>query len=140
MTKLMNRKLNKKGFTLAELLIVVAIIAILVAIAAPLFVGALDEANESVRKANIRAVKSAAIAEILLHPEKYGVISNTDGGTTNDSWLAKANVSSNGDISWVGGSANAAITAQDSGADKCERQDNGGYYVEVFITDLDLSD
>lgn len=37
MMKLMNKKLTKKGFTLAELLIVVAILAILVAVSIPIF-------------------------------------------------------------------------------------------------------
>ncbi|MEG2851211.1 MAG: prepilin-type N-terminal cleavage/methylation domain-containing protein, partial [Raoultibacter sp.] len=37
---------DKKGFTLAELLIVVAIILVLVAIAIPVFTGAMDSANK----------------------------------------------------------------------------------------------
>ena len=45
---------NKKGFTLAELLIVVAIIAVLVAIAIPIFVNQLEKANEATDAANIR--------------------------------------------------------------------------------------
>ena len=36
-------KRNKKGFTLAELLIVVAIVAVLVAIALPVFTAQLDK-------------------------------------------------------------------------------------------------
>ncbi|MEG1429394.1 MAG: prepilin-type N-terminal cleavage/methylation domain-containing protein, partial [Hydrogenoanaerobacterium sp.] len=39
---------NKKGFTLAELLIVVAIILVLVAIAIPLFTSATESANKAV--------------------------------------------------------------------------------------------
>ena len=46
---------NKKGFTLMEMLIVVAIIAVLVAIAIPTFNGALTKAKESTDVANIRA-------------------------------------------------------------------------------------
>lgn len=45
---------SKKGFTLAELLIVVAIIAVLVAIAIPIFVNQLEKARESTDAANIR--------------------------------------------------------------------------------------
>ena len=60
---LRNRR-NRKGFTLAELLIVVAIIAVLVAIAVPLFVGALGKAQEARDNANIRAVRSAAVVRI----------------------------------------------------------------------------
>ena len=48
-------KTNKKGFTLAELLIVVAIIAVLVAIAIPVFTAQLEKSREAVDAANIRA-------------------------------------------------------------------------------------
>ncbi len=47
-------KKNNKGFTLAELLIVVAIIAVLVAIAIPIFTNQLEKARESTDAANIR--------------------------------------------------------------------------------------
>ena len=63
---LRNRR-NRKGFTLAELLIVVAIIAVLVAIAIPLFLGALDDAEKRTFEANQHSVKSAAVAYILSH-------------------------------------------------------------------------
>lgn len=57
---------EKGGFTLAELLIVVAIVLVLVAIAVPVFTGALDKANEAVKAANIRSIKSEASAMYLL--------------------------------------------------------------------------
>lgn len=46
---------NKKGFTLMEMLIVVAIIAVLVAIAIPVFNGALTKSKEAADVANVRA-------------------------------------------------------------------------------------
>ena len=55
------KKLNKKGFTLAELLIVVAIIAVLVAISIPVFSAQLEKSREAVDAANLRA----AYAEIM---------------------------------------------------------------------------
>ncbi len=49
------KKMNKKGFTLAELLIVIAIIAVLIAIAIPTFSGALENARLQTDHANIRS-------------------------------------------------------------------------------------
>lgn len=58
---------NKKGFTLAELLIVVAIIGVLVAISIPIFTSQLEKSREAVDEANIRnayaVVQSAALTE-----------------------------------------------------------------------------
>ena len=54
--KLEQKKLRKKkGFTLAELLIVIAIIAVLVAIAIPTFTSALNTAKKTADDANVRA-------------------------------------------------------------------------------------
>ncbi len=51
----MFKKLNKKGFTLAELLVVVAIIGVLVAISIPIFTSQLEKAREATDAANIRS-------------------------------------------------------------------------------------
>ena len=59
------KKLNKKGFTLAELLIVVAIIAVLVAIAIPVFSSQLEKSREAVDAANIRAAYAEISADAL---------------------------------------------------------------------------
>lgn len=56
---------NSQGFTLVEILVVVAIVAILVAIAIPLFLNHAKQAKISADKENIRSAKSAAIAEYL---------------------------------------------------------------------------
>lgn len=49
------KQTNRKGFTLAELLIVVAIIAVLVAIAIPVFTKQLHNARVATDQANLRA-------------------------------------------------------------------------------------
>lgn len=64
------KKLNKKGFTLAELLIVVAIVGVLVAISIPIFSGKLDKAKIATNQANIRAAKAAAVADYLTDGDK----------------------------------------------------------------------
>ena len=56
---------NKKGFTLAELLVVVAIVAILVAISVPIFTTQLGKARRATNQANMRAAKVAAISQYL---------------------------------------------------------------------------
>lgn len=58
-------KTNKKGFTLAELLIVVAIIAVLVAIAIPVFTSQLEKAREAVDAANLRAAYAEVLSDVL---------------------------------------------------------------------------
>lgn len=57
---------ERGGFTLAELLIVVAIILVLVAVAVPVFTGAMNDANKSVAVADIRSARSQASAQFLL--------------------------------------------------------------------------
>ena len=69
-----------KGFTLAELLIVVAIIGVLVAIAIPIFNGQLEKSREAVDAANIRSQYAEVISDALLDgtsvngSEKYGAV------------------------------------------------------------------
>ena len=71
----MNRK---KGFTLAELLIVVAIIGVLVAVSVPIFTAQRSKAVDAVNKANIRAAKSMALA--AFYDDKTGYVrSDTTG-------------------------------------------------------------
>ena len=58
-------KKNKKGFTLAELLIVVAIIAVLVAISIPIFSKLLEKSRDAVTIANIRNAYAEAMTEYV---------------------------------------------------------------------------
>lgn len=58
----MKKMKNKHGFTLAELLIVVAIIAVLVAISIPIFTNQLEKSREAVDAANIRAAYAEVVA------------------------------------------------------------------------------
>lgn len=61
----MRKRLNKKGFTLAELLIVVAIIGVLVAISIPIFTSQLEKAREATDEANIRSIYAQLSADVL---------------------------------------------------------------------------
>ncbi len=59
------KKNNKKGFTLAELLIVVAIIAVLVAVAIPVFSTQLEKSRDAVTTSNLRAAYAEAMTEMI---------------------------------------------------------------------------
>ena len=56
---------NKKGFTLMEMLIVVAIIAVLIAIAIPTFTSQLEKSREATDAANIRAAYAECAASMV---------------------------------------------------------------------------
>ncbi len=85
-----NSKNNDRGFTLAELLIVVAIIGVLVAISIPIFSGQLEKSRRAVDISNARSIRSAITlalnngdleirddtTEIVLHVSR----DKTDGG------------------------------------------------------------
>lgn len=76
------KKMNNKGFTLMEMLIVVAIIAVLVAIAIPVFTNQLEKAREATDMANIRSAYAEVMACALTGEEgtANGVTrSETDG-------------------------------------------------------------
>lgn len=73
------KKTNKKGFTLAELLVVVAIIAVLVAIAIPIFTSQLEKAREATDLANLRAAYAECTASVLTEEKNNDVTLNTDG-------------------------------------------------------------
>ena len=63
---------KRKGFTLAELLVVVAIIAVLVAIAIPIFTSQLEKSREATDAANIRSQYAQVMTDAI-----------TDGGNVN---------------------------------------------------------
>lgn len=62
-------KRNRLGFTLAEILIVVAIIAVLVGISIPLFTSQLAKSKVATNQANIRAAKASANANYLTYEQ-----------------------------------------------------------------------
>lgn len=89
MNKLMNTKLNKKGFTLAELLIVVAIIAVLVAIAIPVFTTQLEKSRDAVDMANVRAAYAEAASAYLTDQDSSTDVTyayKIDGKSTDAKW------------------------------------------------------
>ncbi len=71
---------NKKGFTLAELLVVVAIIGVLVAISIPVFNSQLEKSRRAVDISNARSIQSALSVMINSGDIDLSTATGTDKG------------------------------------------------------------
>ncbi len=69
-------KQNKNGFTLMEMLIVIAIIAVLIAVAIPVFASQLEKAREATDLANVRSAYAQVSTEALLGDSETTVTVN----------------------------------------------------------------
>lgn len=74
---------NKKGFTLAELLVVVAIIGVLVGVSIPIFTSQLTKSRQATNMANLRSAKAAAIGDYMAnsHRGEYTYVYDVEQGT-----------------------------------------------------------
>lgn len=84
-------KKNNKGFTLAELLIVVAIIAVLTAIAIPVFTQQLEKSREATDMSNLRAAYAEVMAEYLANGATGTPSATVTARQTISSWQNPAN-------------------------------------------------
>lgn len=75
-----------KGFTLMEMLFVIAIIAILIAIAIPVFAGQLERAREATDAANIRSAYAEVLAEAMTATSDATVTRTVTLTQTQDDW------------------------------------------------------
>lgn len=103
----MKKLKNSKGFTLMEMLIVVAIIAILVAIAIPTFTNQLEKAREAADLANLRSAYAEVIAASLTDatPEaNTGVTKDDTAGAGKYTWTKTVEASKQ-KSTWISGSA-----------------------------------
>ena len=104
---------DKKGFTLAELMVVVAIIGVLVAVSVPIFNSQLEKSREATDLANVRSAYAQIMTEVIgtennpepipvkLKQKQYGwqtglpitVGGITFNGTGNDNWIGTPDAS-----------------------------------------------
>ena len=88
----MKKLMNKKAFTLMEMLIVVAIIAVLVAIAIPTFTNSLEKAKQATDVANVRAAYAQMQVEYMT--ENTGLPSANAGKSATSAWTKDTKVES----------------------------------------------
>lgn len=121
----MKKAISRGGFTLAELLIVLAIIAVLITILIPVFSASMEKSREAVDLANVRSayakVTVAGLTGDTASPNANGVIFMHDrwyinvpltqqqAGWQNGGDLTVGSVSSNDPLHWVGSPAPGSI-------------------------------
>lgn len=130
---------NKKGFTLMEMLIVVAIIAILVAIAIPTFTAALGRAKAATDLANIRSGYANAQVLAITDGKAATYVLNKDGtvSTTATDAYKTAGTSKNAPADSTVGGKFAVDTANETSTDtkKVAWAENKGVSYVVTVAD-----
>ena len=110
-------KKNNKGFTLAELLIVVAIIAVLTAIAIPVFTTQLEKSREATDLANLRSAYAEQMTELLTWDGSATISEITvHAQQTQSNWQNNADSTTNTIAGGVSG-AEVNVTAKVKGND-----------------------
>jgi type IV pilus assembly protein PilA len=83
----MNKKLNNKGFSLVELIIVIAIMAILVGVLAPQFIKYVEQSRRSTDIQSATEIREAILADIA-----DGVNPGTSGGAFDGSTVKATSI------------------------------------------------
>ena len=128
---------TKRGFTLMELLIVVAIIVVLVAISIPIFTKQLEKSRETTDIANMRAAKAAAVTAYL-SDSKIGSTQIGDGQSGTATLYYDAD---KGELKDSAGDINAYGKGTDTVGNKDNTQfgyvpkEAAAKYITVTITD-----
>ena len=138
MIQMLRKRLDRKdeGFTLIELMVVVLIIAILLAIAIPTFLGARSRAQNRSAQSNLR---NALTAEKTAYTDAQTYVASTTSLQSIEpslSWLATAPAAS---VPWTG--TDVLVSTQDSGNEVCltDKSASGTYYGIIDIGQNDTA-
>ena len=91
----MRKMMNKKGFSLVELMIVVVIMGILIAVAIPLFGAITENANNKTCDSNIKTIKSNAAAYKTNYNQSVADVADVES-MFEDGYLPECPLSDNG--------------------------------------------
>ncbi|WP_325199074.1 type IV pilin protein [Oscillibacter sp.] len=117
---------RQSGFTMVELLIVAAIIAVLVAVSIPMMNSVLDRARHATDTANERA--ALGLAKTLYSAESIFTVSASETGT-NGAYLYKVDNSVGSLVPWTNSMDRGTAYGQ------CRTHDHGDKYLWVQVVD-----
>lgn len=90
MKNLMKKKLNKKGFTLVELIVVIAIVAVLAVVGIPAIAGQVAAAQQSTLDANAKLIASQTSIMVTQSEVRGEPLATIQGIFTNTAAVAEA--------------------------------------------------
>lgn len=120
----MRKMKNSKGFTLMEMLIVVAIIAILVAIMIPTMTSALEKARDAADAANLRSAYAEAMVKLIE--------GNTTTGTDDKESVTSAPITITGKVAGFNGISE--IAGVSTTTDTVLKEAKAGQQITVTVT------